>query len=45
MERCKNPWKSDCENENIKLYIIYRGEKLPICQCCWESIADKDVNW
>jgi hypothetical protein len=45
MEHCKNPWKSNCKSENIKLYIQVKGEKLPICKKCWSRIADKDFSW
>jgi hypothetical protein len=45
LERCKNPWKHNCKSENIKLYILFKGEKLPICRQCWSTLADKDVEW
>jgi hypothetical protein len=45
MEHCKNPWKNKCGGENIKLYIMFKGEKLPICRQCWSSIAEKEVSW
>jgi hypothetical protein len=45
MEHCKNPWKNNCKSENIKLYIQFKGEKLPICKQCWNRIADDEVNW
>ncbi|MFB3890155.1 MAG: hypothetical protein ACE14S_11740 [Candidatus Bathyarchaeia archaeon] len=45
MEHCKNPWKNDCHSENITLYIVVKGEKLPICRQCWTSIADKEEEW
>lgn len=45
LEHCKNPWENKCKNENIKLYIIVKGEKLPICKKCWGRIADKELNW
>jgi hypothetical protein len=45
MERCKNPWKSNCKSGNIKLYIQFKGEKLPICKRCWSNIADNEVSW
>ena len=45
MERCKNPWKNNCKNGNIKLYIQFEGEKLPICKRCWSSIADSEISW
>jgi len=45
MEHCKNPWKNECKSENIKLYIQVKGEKLPICQQCWNRIADQEQEW
>jgi len=45
MEHCKNPWKNDCKNGNIKLYIQFKGEKLPICKRCWNHLADSELNW
>lgn len=45
LEHCKNPWKSKCRSENIKLYILFKGEKLPICKQCWGTIADKELEW
>jgi hypothetical protein len=40
MEHCKNPLKEACKSEDIKLYIEMNGQKLPICQQCWNKIAD-----
>ncbi len=45
LEQCKNPWKNTCKSGNIKLYILFKGSKLPICQQCWGNIADKDISW
>jgi len=45
LEHCKNPWKNNCNSENIKLYIEIKGEKLPICRQCWSVIADQDLSW
>lgn len=45
MERCKNPWNGKCKNANIKLYIVFKGEKLPICRQCWSRMADRDLEW
>jgi hypothetical protein len=45
LEQCQNPWNGSCNSENINLYIMVKGEKLPICRQCWTSIADKDVEW
>jgi len=45
LEHCKNPWNDNCKSENIKLYIVVKGEKLPICRQCWSSLAEKDMEW
>jgi hypothetical protein len=45
VENCKNPWKNTCQSENIKLYILVEGEKLPICKHCWSGIAEQKKEW
>ncbi|MBS7616343.1 hypothetical protein KEJ45_04010 [Candidatus Bathyarchaeota archaeon] len=45
MERCKNPWNKECKNENITVYIVVKGDKIPICKSCWNKIAEKDLEW
>jgi len=45
MERCRNPWDKECKNEDIEVYIVFKGEKLPICKRCWSRIAEKDLEW
>lgn len=44
-ERCRNPWNGGCQNTDIQLYIIYRGERLPICARCWSEICESDLEW
>ncbi len=44
-DKCKNPWKQNCESEDIKLYIQINGNNLPICKECWPKIADSDKEW
>lgn len=44
-ERCKNPWSNRCKNSDVALYILYKGEEVPICSRCWRRIADMDVEW
>jgi len=44
-ERCRNPWNGKCENTDIQLYILYHGEKLPICSKCWSEICESDLEW
>ncbi|MCL2135150.1 MAG: hypothetical protein FWH37_06310 [Candidatus Bathyarchaeota archaeon] len=45
VEQCKNPWENACNNEQIKLYIQFNGEIIPICECCWKKIADQNIEW
>lgn len=45
MEQCKNPWNKECKNDNIQVYIIVKGERVPICRRCWDRLADQDVEW
>jgi len=45
-ETCKNPFrKRRCDNTDIELYIVYNGEKCPICSNCWKKIAKSDLEW
>jgi len=44
-EHCRNPWKNDCKNENIAVYIEWKGRRVPLCQSCWEKIAESDLEW
>ena len=42
IEHCANPWKEDCKGTDVVLYILFEGDKLPICGECWNRIADKN---
>ncbi|MCW4016542.1 MAG: hypothetical protein NWF06_09245 [Candidatus Bathyarchaeota archaeon] len=44
-ETCKNPWKRNCTNTNIEVYIYYKNKSIPICRKCWSKIAEKDLEW
>jgi len=44
-EQCQNPLKPTCKNTDILLYIISDSEKIPVCQQCWNELANLDVNW
>ncbi|MBS7607135.1 MAG: hypothetical protein QW502_00830 [Candidatus Bathyarchaeia archaeon] len=44
-ERCQNPWNSECESNNIAVYIVYRGERIPLCWRCWREVSRKNVAW
>lgn len=42
-ELCCNPFrKRRCGRADIPVYIMWEGEKLPICSKCWKIIAGKD---
>ncbi len=45
VEKCQNPWKRECRNTNIEVYIIHEEQQLPICIGCWHRIADEDYEW
>lgn len=44
-EKCLNPWNGECGKTDIAIYVMYNGERLPICRRCWEDISTKDVEW
>jgi hypothetical protein len=44
-ESCMNPWNGKCMETDVALYIIYRGERLPICRKCWGTISSTDIEW
>ena len=45
VEKCQNPWKTECRNTNIEVYILHEEQQLPICTYCWRRIADENVEW
>jgi len=45
VEHCKNPWNGKCRNTDIEVFIVYKGDRLPICRHCWSKIAESDVEW
>jgi len=45
MEDCQNPWNKKCGNHDIEVYILLKGERVPICRSCWKKIAEKDLEW
>ena len=45
MEHCRNPWHKECKGNDIEVYILFRGERLPICRRCWTRLAEKDMEW
>jgi len=45
VERCMSPLNPRCGSERIKLYIMWKGRRLPICESCWRKIAESDLEW
>ncbi|MDR0460882.1 MAG: hypothetical protein LBH62_05545 [Nitrososphaerota archaeon] len=45
MEQCKNPLKPQCNNEDIVVYLQIDQEKRPICQQCWNQLAETAIDW
>jgi len=40
---CCNPLrKRRCGKADIEVYLIYRGQRFPICHSCWGKLAKKD---
>jgi hypothetical protein len=44
-ERCRNPWNGKCQNTDIEVFILYKGDRLPICRRCWSKIAESNIEW
>jgi hypothetical protein len=44
-EHCRNPWNGKCRNTDIEVFIVYKGDRLPICRRCWSKIAETDIEW
>jgi hypothetical protein len=45
VECCRNPWNGKCKNTDIEVFILYKGDRLPICRRCWSKIADSSIEW
>jgi len=45
VERCRNPWKTNCTNTDIEVYIYFKEGSRPICSKCWDKISEKDIEW
>ncbi|MCW3985476.1 MAG: hypothetical protein NWE91_03575 [Candidatus Bathyarchaeota archaeon] len=45
VEKCQNPWKNECRNTDIEVYILHEDQQLPICTHCWRRIADESNEW
>ncbi len=41
---CRNPWSSECENVDIKVYIRHEGKQKPICESCWREIVNNGFD-
>ena len=44
-EHCRNPWNGKCKNTDIEVFILYKGNRLPICRRCWSKIAESNLEW
>lgn len=45
VEKCRNPWNKDCKGSDIEVYILFKGDKLPICRNCWDKISEENLEW
>jgi len=45
MEQCKNPLNPECNNKDIAVYLQINQEKVPICQHCWNQLAETTIEW
>ena len=43
-EHCRNPWNGRCRNTDIEVFIVYKGDRLPIYRRCWNKIADSNIE-
>lgn len=34
-----------CDNQDVEVYIMFKGERLPICHKCWGKIATMPFDW
>ena len=44
-EKRRNPLKPSCGRKDIAVYIRAGDKILPICEECWRSLAEMDVEW
>lgn len=45
VEYCLNPWNGECRSTEIAVYIMYGGERIPLCWKCWREISRKNIVW
>lgn len=43
-QQCKNPLKPACSNKDIAVYLQVDQELLPLCQQCWFSLAETEID-
>lgn len=43
-EKCRNSLKPSCRRKDIAVYIRAGDEILPICEGCWRSLAEMDME-
>jgi ribosome-binding protein aMBF1 (putative translation factor) len=44
-KHCMNPWKKDCQNTDVAVFIQYEGQSLPICSSCWDNLGESNRQW
>ena len=44
-ERCRSPLRPWCGSGDLAVYIMWQGERLPICHACWAELADSNLEW
>jgi hypothetical protein len=44
-QQCRNPLNPNCGNKNIAVYLQVDQDRLPLCQQCWFSLAETELDW
>ena len=46
-DTCQNPFFACASTEPTKIAvdILYKGQRLSLCQDCWQKLADTDITW
>lgn len=34
-----------CNNQEVAVIILWKGERVKLCPECWAKIADSDLSW
>lgn len=35
----------EMQKTDIEVFIVYKGDRLPICRRCWSKIAETKIEW